>query len=388
MHATEFRFLVSADWRLHQPLSGVSEVPTRLRELFIHASYQAAESFIDQAIDSRVDFVLLVGDLYDPAEAGARAPLFLETQFLRLDRAGIGAYWVTSDSGVWSRRQPLPGNLVLVGPGETAEFSRSGCCLAQISLAPRTGESTEGCEIRVVAEPDAARSIPDGSAPDLVVARADCRQALTQNLDPSTNDVLVCIAQALQGLQGDRNADSTTLGSTLVDVDEAGRITFRHSALDVLRWHSEHVRIAAPVETHVFATSLAQRARRLSDYSTSCPLLVRWTIAGPAHVLSCLHPGQLLETLRSADEWNWHVDVTFEPHAAASPVPLAEQRARELAEMLEEMHELAAQLKVPMADTPEDEVTLVSTCDSASILTQSVQQLQESLPHRRDTVGG
>ena len=73
MAGLPFTFLHTSDLHLEQPLHGVAEVPDHLCELFLDAPYRAAQSIFDAAIEHRVDFVVLAGDVADWHRAGPRA---------------------------------------------------------------------------------------------------------------------------------------------------------------------------------------------------------------------------------------------------------------------------------------------------------------------------
>src|SRR5256885_11395483 len=93
MSGQHFRFLHAGSLLLDQPLSGLSEVPEPLVEPFTDAHSPAAKKVSDAALEERVDFVALGGDLIDLARPSARAIAFLLDNFERLDAHGISVYW-------------------------------------------------------------------------------------------------------------------------------------------------------------------------------------------------------------------------------------------------------------------------------------------------------
>src|SRR6476661_10190276 len=93
MSGQHFRFLHAGGLALDQPLAGLSEVPEPLIEPFIDAPLSAAQKVFDAAIEERVDFVALTGDLVDLARPSPRAIAFLLDNFERLDAHGIAVYW-------------------------------------------------------------------------------------------------------------------------------------------------------------------------------------------------------------------------------------------------------------------------------------------------------
>jgi 3',5'-cyclic AMP phosphodiesterase CpdA len=88
-----FRFLHAGGFALDQPLAGLSEVPEPLEGPLIDAPYLAAQKVFAAALEERVDFVVLTGDLVDFARPSPRAIALLLDNFERLDSHGIAVYW-------------------------------------------------------------------------------------------------------------------------------------------------------------------------------------------------------------------------------------------------------------------------------------------------------
>ena len=81
MSGQHFRFLHAGGFLLDQPLAGLTEIPEPLTDLLIDAPFTAAQKVFDAAIEERVDFVVLNGDLLDLSRPSARAIAFLARQF-------------------------------------------------------------------------------------------------------------------------------------------------------------------------------------------------------------------------------------------------------------------------------------------------------------------
>ncbi|AKU92022.1 metallophosphoesterase family protein [Vulgatibacter incomptus] len=86
-----FTFLHAADLHLDTPFEGLGAQRPELAEALREASLRAFERLIDLALERRVAFVVLAGDLYDGAERGVRAQLAFRRGLERLSRAGIAA---------------------------------------------------------------------------------------------------------------------------------------------------------------------------------------------------------------------------------------------------------------------------------------------------------
>ena len=92
-NAFALKFLHASDLHLDRPVTGLAEIPGHLKETLANAPYAAAERLFDRAINERVDFVLLAGDVVDLDQGGPRCAAFLLGQFERLADKNIHVYW-------------------------------------------------------------------------------------------------------------------------------------------------------------------------------------------------------------------------------------------------------------------------------------------------------
>ncbi|WP_326541190.1 metallophosphoesterase family protein [Pseudorhodoferax sp.] len=86
------RFLHAADIHLDSPLRGLSAYPDAPAAQLRGATRAAFRQLIGTAIDERVDFVVIAGDLYDGDWPDFNTGLFFCAEMGRLQRAGIAAY--------------------------------------------------------------------------------------------------------------------------------------------------------------------------------------------------------------------------------------------------------------------------------------------------------
>jgi exonuclease SbcD len=82
-------FIHAADLHLDTPFSGLAKVDPSVRDALVEASLEAFDNLIRVAVDRRVQFVILAGDVYDGAERGVRAQLRFRQGVQRLSDAGI-----------------------------------------------------------------------------------------------------------------------------------------------------------------------------------------------------------------------------------------------------------------------------------------------------------
>ncbi|MGX4763237.1 metallophosphoesterase family protein [Holzapfeliella sp. JNUCC 72] len=86
------KFLHIADAHLDSPFKGLSYLPKKLWQSVYDSTYLAFETAIDQAIENKVDFVLVVGDTFDGPSPSLHAQKFVAEQFERLNQVGITVF--------------------------------------------------------------------------------------------------------------------------------------------------------------------------------------------------------------------------------------------------------------------------------------------------------
>lgn len=116
-------FIHAADLHLDAPFFGISADDERVGSELAEATYEAWRKVVDLAIERRVDFVVLAGDVYNAADTTLRAQFRLREQARRLAEAQIGlliAHGNHDPLSGWSAGLELPGN-VRVFSGDTVE---------------------------------------------------------------------------------------------------------------------------------------------------------------------------------------------------------------------------------------------------------------------------
>lgn len=89
---SSFRFLHAADLHLGSPLAGLARADAEVAALFAAASRDAFADLVDRAIEARVDFAVIAGDVYDGEWKDASIGLFFNRQLAKLDRAGVPVF--------------------------------------------------------------------------------------------------------------------------------------------------------------------------------------------------------------------------------------------------------------------------------------------------------
>ncbi|MCP3026763.1 DNA repair exonuclease [Halobacillus sp. A5] len=89
---TSLKFIHSADLHLDSPFKGKNNFPEALKEQLRASTFEAYDRLIQKAILHHVDFVLLVGDLFNEEVRSLKAQVKLREGFERLKQHGIHVY--------------------------------------------------------------------------------------------------------------------------------------------------------------------------------------------------------------------------------------------------------------------------------------------------------
>lgn len=85
-------FIHAADLHLDSPFKGLSQIPDQIFKEIRQSTFKALDNLVNIAIAKRVDFVLLVGDLFDNEKQSLKAQIHLKTAFEELQKYHIPVY--------------------------------------------------------------------------------------------------------------------------------------------------------------------------------------------------------------------------------------------------------------------------------------------------------
>ncbi|MBM7620778.1 DNA repair exonuclease SbcCD nuclease subunit [Bacillus tianshenii] len=86
------RFIHAADLHLDSPFKGLNHLPQEIFEQVRSSTFSAFTKLVDIAIEEKVDFLVLAGDLFDMELRSLMAQAKLREEFLRLEEAAIEVY--------------------------------------------------------------------------------------------------------------------------------------------------------------------------------------------------------------------------------------------------------------------------------------------------------
>lgn len=86
------KFIHCADLHLDSPFKSKQQLSTSIFEDVQKSAYESFKKIVDVALKEDVDFILIVGDLFDSENRTLRAEIFLKEQFKRLEKEQIFVY--------------------------------------------------------------------------------------------------------------------------------------------------------------------------------------------------------------------------------------------------------------------------------------------------------
>ena len=89
----EIRFIHTADLHLDSPFLGLSHLPKEIFTRIQESTFTAFEKVINAAIERKVDFVVIVGDLFDGEDRSIKAQARLRRQLDRLEKQRYRFYF-------------------------------------------------------------------------------------------------------------------------------------------------------------------------------------------------------------------------------------------------------------------------------------------------------
>ena len=132
------KFLHTADIHLGRPLKSASQAPDHLIDIFNDASYKALKNIFDLAIERKLDFIVISGDLYDSDARSVKASRNFLEQCQRLKEYNISVYIISGNHDPGGKESELfdyPDNVYFY-PSEEVEINNhkndNGNILARI----------------------------------------------------------------------------------------------------------------------------------------------------------------------------------------------------------------------------------------------------------------
>jgi DNA repair exonuclease SbcCD nuclease subunit len=298
------RFIHAADLHLDSPFRGVGSASPALRSRLQAATLGALRRVVDHTIESKADFLIIAGDIYDSKDRNLRALVSFRNEMERLAERNIAAFIVHGNHDPlngWGSGFQLPSNVVTFGGrADTEPFIRRGREAAQI-----TGVSY----LRERVTDNLASSLKPAGASSYSIAvlhanighqsgHADYAPATVAELTSAgfdywalghvhTRSVLAedpAMVVYPGNTQGRNPREAGPRGCYQVDVDTHGRAHLEFIDTSVARWAHLQLSIAGMNSIDQLVDSMLSKAREVAGPFNG-PTVARCTLRGngPLH---------------------------------------------------------------------------------------------------------
>ena len=340
------RFLHTADIHLDSPLKGLESHEDAPVEEIRGATRRAFDNCIDLAIEQAVDFLLIVGDLYDVDWKDYNTGLFFAGRMGRLNRAGIAVFIVSGNhdaANQITKTMPLPENVTLFSANkpDSKRLDNLGVIIHGQSYPSRA--VTENLALQYPRHESGYFNI------GLLHTSLTGREG-HEDYAPCTLDELKSKGYDYWALghvhrreivaddpwivfpgniQGRHIRETGSKGATLVTVEDGHITDVREYELDVLRWATCRVDLSACETTNSIYDAVRHAFELEIAGANSRPLALRLILTGrcPVHAQLLERTAQWTEEFRGIGAGLgsvWLEKVKFQTRRAVSLEEIAE----------------------------------------------------------------
>lgn len=315
------RFIHAADLHIDSPLRGLSRYEGAPLDQLRGATRRALKRLVELAIDEKVDFVLIAGDLYDRDWLDFHTGLFVREQMVRLGQKNVQVFIVQGNhdaQGVITRQVPWPDN-VKVFSHKKAETVR----LDDLRVAIH-GHSFSDRQMPEDLVPGYPAPVPGFFNIGLlhtsltgVVGHDTYAPTSLPVLKTKGYDYwalghiharqVVCEQPRVVfpgNLQGRHARETGPKGCELVEVQGSDELESRFVPLDVVRWHQLQINLAPTLTLNDLPRHVTQALQMAVNSADDVLHAVRVLLTGesPLHALEARLPGTLAATVQAATQ--------------------------------------------------------------------------------------
>lgn len=312
-----FRFIHAADLHLDSPFIGMSGFPLVVRDVLRQSTFLALNNLVKLAIEEKVDFVLICGDVYDLADRSLRAQIRFQKAMEKLDHAEISVYIVhgnhdPEDGRAAQLHWPNRVHFFSAQMVESYVVGTGDQILARVhGISYLTSAVRENLARRFQAVGDGVFEIGMlHTNVDDVSTHANYAPCTKLDLISSgmhywalghvhTRQVLQLAPPLVYpgNIQGRSVRELGAKGCYLVEVSEQNQSTLHFHALDAVRWFQMSVPIEGMTTEQDLKNQLELVLDRVREDSDSRPVLIRLMLTGRGPIHSVLQKGSYLAEL-------------------------------------------------------------------------------------------
>ena len=311
------RFVHAADLHLDSPFRGLSHAAPKLRDSLQAATLGALERVVNHTIESKADFLVIAGDIYDSKDRSLRALVSFRRQMERLAERDISVYIVHGNHDPlngWGSEFQLPPNVTTFGSrAGTEPVVRRGKEVARVTGVSYPKERvTENLAVSMKSEAGSTYSVAllhanvGGQTGHADYAPATLDELTSSGFDywalghVHTRLVLATAPSTVvyPGNPQGRNArESGPRGCYQVDVDRSGSAHLQFIDTSLVRWTHLDISIHQHTKMDTLLDAICEKGRDAAAEFTG-PTVARCTLRGNGALHRDLQREGLAEDLR------------------------------------------------------------------------------------------
>lgn len=312
------RFIHAADLHLDSPFKGMSALPERVRERVRESTFEALKGLVTLAVEERVDFVLVSGDVYDLSDRSLRAQIRFQKAMEQLAAAGIPAYIIHGN------HDPEDGRAAkLVWPADVHFFASEDVQTYQVmkqdrgmiaeihGISYRSAAVTENLTLKFkrgtnqVCQIGLLHTNVDGDLEHDNYAPCSKQDLLDRGLNywalghVHTRNVLQEQPAIVYpgNLQGRSIRETGPRGCYIVEMNELGQADLTFHALDTVRWFHEKLSVTDIQTEQELKDRLGEQLDLLRHKGDGRDGIVRIVLEGRSGIHERLRKGRALQDL-------------------------------------------------------------------------------------------
>lgn len=300
-----FRFIHAADLHLESPVNGLIDLPGHLTDRLLDAPFAAARRLFKYAVDDKIDFIILSGDVLAPSVVGPFGMVFLMEEFQKLEKAGIPVYWA---GGKVDSPEEIPSAFVFppnvhmfpVGKMQEFIFEKGGVPTVRVvgtssgkqSVTLRPGDIDYERESLYSIAVFYGKVVPEAVRHDSIQYWALGGEHRREYLSRSPSII------HYPGATLARNPSETgEYGATLVEINEFGQPKFSLVKTSPLQWCTERLVIRNDVSEEQILAEMRSRIKILREGLGDTTLLLSWRFDVTGETAQELRYGSLANSL-------------------------------------------------------------------------------------------
>lgn len=341
----DFTFLHAADLHLDSPMRGLSRYEGAPLEELREATRGALRKLVSCAIEERVDFLLVAGDLYDGEWKDFNTGLFLTRCFQQLEKANIPVYAIKGNHDAESR---LTSSLTLPSNVTMFDHRKPGTALLEELRVAIHGQSFANMRVEENLASGYPAPVPGYFNIGLLHTSADGRSGHA-NYAPCSVESLTLLGYDYWALghvhqrevlcrdpwivfpgnlQGRHVRETGDKGASLVRVSDHQVVSVEHRTLDVVRWAHLVVKVDGCDHTSELLARVEEEIRTIEQSVDERLLAVRVELVGACKVHHLIHRDleQWRNEIRAVAGANvWVEKIKFATSSPSTTVSLQER---------------------------------------------------------------